>query len=168
MRGSSSDQNLTILRSIVNLTIDSLRLCTLWQTLREGLYDDSRDEQILSAVTTIERFHRRLVTLLPRGKGAFPKESAETSINSYCQGQAAPKKNIICLNGIWPVIIGREVWLSVAPLEKDGWLVVDFDHYCDPTVSKRSLEVANLLSRGKQVRKKFARTWRWCSICFLT
>jgi len=64
-------------------------------TFLERLYDDSQDEQKLSAVTAIERLYYCPVALRPRGKG---KESAETSINSYCQGQAALKKNIICPN----------------------------------------------------------------------
>lgn len=140
-----------------------MTFCTLWQTLRETLWRFSGRTEIICSKSAIERFYCCLVTLLPRGKGTFPKESAEASINSYCQGQAVRKKNIICPNE-QASDYRSEVWLSVAPLERDGWLVVGFDHYCDLIVPayKAIVRMANLLFRGsnwKKIWTNFGQQW---------
>jgi len=50
------------------------------------------------------------------------KESAETSINSYCQGQAPLKKNIICPNEHLVSDYWSDVWLSSSTTWKGLWL----------------------------------------------
>lgn len=144
VRDSSSNQNY--------LTINSLWLSVRYGTLLGRLYDDSQDEQKLSAKAAIERLSRCPAALLPKGKGTFRKKSAETSINSYCQGQAAMKKNIICPNERL-VIIGTKFGYQQPHLKgtmADLSSALTTAAIWPSSRTKRLLQVVNLLSYGSK------------------
>lgn len=133
-----------------------MTFCALRHAPKKTLWRFSGRAEIIYGNVAIEKLYRCPVALLPREKGTFHKESAETSINSYCHSQAALKKNIKCPNECLVSDYWSEVWLSIAPLERDyGWPVIGFDHCWDLTVSAYKVVVRSgeFIFLRKQVKE---------------